>query len=218
MPSEFIPIAEDTDLIIPIGAWVLEQACRQLRDWRRSFDGSAHWCMSVNVTAAQLRAPGFPEVVARALEDSGIDGPSLRIELTETTLLDDRVDIDVLREIRELGVRISVDDFGTRYSSLSYLTRLPIDELKIDQTFVESIVGEASNQAVVAAIVAIGRALDLSVTAEGVESAAQLDALRMLGCESVQGFYFAQPLAPAECLAVMQRSLGTGSPAGALPA
>lgn len=208
-PNRFIPVAEETGLIVPIGTWVLEEACRQLRDWRAATPGCLDWYVSVNVAAAQLCAPDFADVVAGALERAELEASALWIELTESTLIDDGIVTDQLTAIRELGVRISIDDFGTKYSSLSYLTRLPIDGLKVDRSFVEGLVGDESNQAVVSAILAIGRSLALPVTGEGVETEGQLLELRRLGCETVQGFHFARPLSPEECLTVLRRPFGT---------
>jgi diguanylate cyclase (GGDEF)-like protein/PAS domain S-box-containing protein len=202
-PNDFIPTAEETGLIVPLGKLVLESACRQLRDWRAAAPGNA-WGISVNVAATQLRAVDFPDVVEQALEDAGLEGQALCLELTESVLVEEGIVTEVIGRIRALGVRVSIDDFGTKYSSLSYLTRLAIDELKIDQSFVEGIVGDDSKRAVVSAIIAIGEALSLPVTAEGVETEAQLVEVRRLGCESVQGFYLARPVSPEECLLVLQ--------------
>jgi EAL domain-containing protein (putative c-di-GMP-specific phosphodiesterase class I) len=202
-PNDFIPTAEETGLIVPLGRLVLESACRQLRAWRDAAPGTA-WRMSVNVAASQLREADFPDIVEQTLEDQGLEPDALCLELTESILVEDGIFTDVIGRIRELGVRISIDDFGTKYSSLSYLTRLSIDELKIDQSFVEGIVGDDSKRAVVSAILAIGKSLDMPVTAEGVETEAQLVELQRLGCDTVQGFYFAKPLSAEECLVALQ--------------
>lgn len=202
-PNDFIPTAEETGLIVPLGRLVLESACRQLRAWRDAVPGSS-WKMSVNVAATQLRQADFPDVVEQALDDVGLEPDALCLELTESILVEDGIVTEVIGRIRELGVRISIDDFGTKYSSLSYLTRLSIDELKIDQSFVEGIVGDDSKRAVVSAILAIGKSLEMPVTAEGVETEAQLVELRRLGCDRVQGFYFAKPLSGEECQVALQ--------------
>jgi diguanylate cyclase (GGDEF)-like protein/PAS domain S-box-containing protein len=202
-PNDFIPTAEETGLIVPLGRLVLESACRQLRSWRDAAPGTA-WRMSVNVAATQLREADFPDIVEQTLEDEGLEAGALCLELTESILVEDGIVTDVIGRIRELGVRISIDDFGTKYSSLSYLTRLSIDELKIDQSFVEGIVGDDSKRAVVSAILAIGKSLEMPVTAEGVETEAQLVELQRLGCDTVQGFYFAKPLSGEECLRALQ--------------
>lgn len=202
-PNDFIPTAEETGLIVPLGRLVLESACQQLREWRSAAPGN-EWSISVNVAATQLRVVDFPDVVEQALEDAGLEPQALCLELTESVLVEEGVVTDVIGRVRDLGVRVSIDDFGTKYSSLSYLTRLSIDELKIDQSFVEGLVGDNSKRAVVSAILAIGDSLSMPVTAEGVESEAQLTELRRLGCHSVQGFYLARPLSPEECLVVLQ--------------
>jgi EAL domain-containing protein (putative c-di-GMP-specific phosphodiesterase class I) len=204
-PNDFIPVAEENGLIVPIGTWVLEEACRQLRDWRAATPGHGNWGMSVNVAALQLRSPEFPDIVERALSSAGIEATALCLELTESVLIEDAVVSQVLGRLRQLGVRISIDDFGTKYSSLSYLTRLNIDELKIDQSFIEGLAGDDSKRAIVAAILAIGSALAIPVTAEGVETEGQLVELRRLGCVTAQGFLFAQPLGAEEWLAALRR-------------
>jgi EAL domain-containing protein (putative c-di-GMP-specific phosphodiesterase class I) len=203
-PNDFIPTAEESGLIVPLGRLVLETACRQLRDWRAAAPGHGEWSMSVNVAASQLRAPDFPDMVERALRDAGLEAAALCLELTESVLIEDRVVVEVIGRIRELGVRVAIDDFGTKYSSLSYLTRLSIDELKIDQSFVEGLVGDKSKQAVVSAILAIGTSLAMPVTAEGVETEEQLVELRRLGCQRIQGFYFSRPLSAEHCLAILR--------------
>jgi diguanylate cyclase (GGDEF)-like protein/PAS domain S-box-containing protein len=206
-PNDFIPTAEETGLIVPLGRLVLESACRQLRAWRDAEPALGPWTMSVNVAALQLRSADFPDVVEQALEDAQLDASALCLELTESVLIEDGVVVDVIGQLRELGVRIAIDDFGTKYSSLSYLTRLAIDELKIDRSFVEGLVGNDSKRAVVSAILAIGRSLAMPVTAEGVETEAQLVELRRLGCQRVQGFYFSRPQSAEECLATIRRPL-----------
>jgi diguanylate cyclase (GGDEF)-like protein/PAS domain S-box-containing protein len=203
-PNDFISVAEENGLIVPIGAWVLETACRQLRDWRDAAPGHEHWGMSVNVAALQLRSAEFPALVERALSAADLEPAALCLELTESVLIEDAVVSEVLGRLRQLGVRISIDDFGTKYSSLSYLTRLHIDELKIDQSFIDGLADDGSKRAIVSAILAIGSALDIPVTAEGVETDAQLVTLRHLGCARAQGFYFARPLSAEECLAALR--------------
>jgi diguanylate cyclase (GGDEF)-like protein/PAS domain S-box-containing protein len=205
-PSDFIPIAEESGLIVPIGTWVLESACRQLRTWREAAPDCGDWYVSVNVSAMQLREPEFAGVVEGALARAGLEARALQLELTESTLIGGGDATDEIGRIRQLGVRISIDDFGTKYSSLSYLAHLPIDELKIDKSFIDRLVDDQSYRAIVSAILAIGRSLSLPVTAEGVETEAQLVELHRLGCETVQGFYFAEPLAPEECLAALRRA------------
>jgi diguanylate cyclase (GGDEF)-like protein/PAS domain S-box-containing protein len=207
-PNDFISVAEESGLIVPIGTWVLDSACRQLRAWRDAAPGCGDWSVSVNVAGVQLRSPEFADVVSAALARAELEPSSLCLELTESTLIDGGVVTDLVSRLHQLGVRISIDDFGTKYSSLSYLTRLAIDELKIDQSFVQGLETDRSSRAVVGAIVAIGRSLALPVTAEGVETEVQLRALQELGCETFQGFYFARPGTPDACLAQLVQPLG----------
>jgi EAL domain-containing protein (putative c-di-GMP-specific phosphodiesterase class I) len=161
------------------------------------------------VAAVQLRSHDFPDIVERALANAELEPAAICLELTESVLIEDAIVTGVLGRLREIGVRIAIDDFGTKYSSLSYLTRLNIDELKIDQSFIDGLADDDSKRAIVSAILAIGSSLDIPVTAEGVETEAQLMALRLLGCETVQGFYIARPLSAEECLVALRRSAVT---------
>lgn len=204
-PDEFISLAEETGIVVPIGIWVLKTACRQLREWRDSAKLPPRFRVSVNVSSIQLHTPTFSDQLKAILEETGVEGKSLCIEITESILLEGSIVAEVLHQIRALGVSVSIDDFGTKYSSLSYLKRLAIDELKIDKSFVDGLVGDKSNRAIVAAILAVGRSLDLAVTAEGVETEEQVDELRILGCESAQGYYFSKSLSPDEAFKVIQR-------------
>jgi PAS domain S-box-containing protein/diguanylate cyclase (GGDEF)-like protein len=206
-PDEFISVAEETGLIIPIGTWVLETACQELARWRAHSPELANCSVAVNVAASQLHEPDLPEIIEAALRRAGLDGGALRIELTESSLVEGGRVIEVLERIRALGVRTSIDDFGTRYSSLSYLVRLPIDELKIDRLFVAGLGHDDSSEAVITAILAIGRSLNLPVIAEGVETADQLEVLARLGCDWIQGFHFAKPLSAPLCAAALSGPL-----------
>ena len=195
-PLEFIPLAEETGLIVPIGAWVLEEACRQGARWRQARPDSPAFVVSVNVSARQF-GPGLVETVRAALASTGFDARALCLEVTESVVMADvEASVAILRALKGLGVRISLDDFGTGYSSLTYLKQFPLDELKVDKSFVDGLGTDAQDGAIVAAIMGMAHALDLSVVGEGVESPAQLAALRALGCESAQGFYFARPRPP----------------------
>ncbi|MEO8382672.1 MAG: EAL domain-containing protein [Acidobacteriota bacterium] len=188
-PASFIGIAEETRMIIPIGEWVLRQACRQARQW----DSLR---ISVNLSPRQFQQSDICAVVSHALEESGLDPRLLELEITESTaMLNTARTIATLAELRELGVRIAIDDFGTGHSALSYLRRFPIDRVKIDREFVQEIDKSRSNRAIVSAIVAMAHGLDLSVTAEGVETEAQVEILREQKCEEVQGFLFGRPMA-----------------------
>jgi diguanylate cyclase (GGDEF)-like protein len=193
-PAEFIPFAEARGMIIPIGRWVMHEACRQLRQWRD--DGYAVPKMGINVSGLQFRREALVGEVAHVINETGIAAADLELELTESCLMDNAVVSDKLDALRRLGVAIAVDDFGTGYSSLSYLKRYPIDKLKIDQSFIVDVSG-GDNAAIATAIIQLGRALGLRVLAEGVETIEQLEFLRQQGCDEVQGYLCGRPL-PAE--------------------
>ena len=191
-PGEFIPIAEDTGLILPLGAWVLRTACLQAQEWARA---GRPLQMAVNVAARQFREPGFVESVASVLRETGLEPGHLELEITEGTVMEDTASIGrVLDELRHLGVRITLDDFGTGYSSLSYLTRLPIDVLKIDRCFVRDLGTTPKTEMITAAIIDLARGLGIDVVAEGVETQEQLAFLRAHGPVQIQGFFFAKPM------------------------
>jgi EAL domain-containing protein (putative c-di-GMP-specific phosphodiesterase class I) len=196
-PARFIPLTEETGLIVQLGEWVLREACRQTRLWQDK--GLAPGVVSVNLSARQFRQEGLVRTVSRILADTGLDPSQLEIELTESMVMHDaEAAITTLQGLKSLGVALSVDDFGTGYSSLSYLRNLPIDALKIDRSFVSDIgAGAESQEGVLAqAIVSLGHSLHLRVIAEGVETDAQLRFLRRHRCDELQGFYFGEPLAP----------------------
>jgi diguanylate cyclase (GGDEF)-like protein len=194
-PLDFIPLAERTGLIVPLSEWILEQACRQLRAWQADRPESSDLWMSVNLSAVQLRDAGFVERVEGALRRAGTDAHHLTLELTEGVAMDNPVAVTtLLMRLRALGVRISLDDFGTGYSSLAYLRQFPVDALKIDQSFIRRLGTDRNTTTIVTGIVAMARELGLSVIAEGVETEPQLDALRGLGCDGVQGYFYAEPL------------------------
>ena len=195
-PLEFIPMAEETGLIVPIGAWVIEEACREASRWRRSFPDRPLLQVSVNVSARQF-GPGLVDVITGALSASGAEPQALCVEVTESLLMDDvEASVAILLELAGLGVALSIDDFGTGYSSLAHLKRFSLDELKIDKSFIDGLGRDANDSAIVAAVIALAHALDLSVVAEGVETAEQLQRLRTLGCEQAQGYFFARPGPP----------------------
>ena len=216
-PLDFIPLAEETGLIIPIGRWVLEEACRQGQRWRLRHRDGPVLSVSVNVSARQLQTD-LALTVAAALEDSGFEPQWLCIELTESSVMRD-VDsaITTLEAVKALGVRISVDDFGTGYSSLAYLKRIPADELKVDKSFVDGLGTDPHDTAIVAAVVASAHALGLSVVAEGVETAQNVASLVRLGCEFAQGFHYSRPVPPAaiDCILADGRKLGAVRPVSA---
>lgn len=195
-PSEFVPILEETDLIVPVGEWVLATACAQIRDWKAC--GMRSPRISVNISARQFRRPGLDSLVARLVARSGIDPGLLELELTESMLMQDPEDtIRTLLQLERYGVRLSVDDFGTGYSSLAYLRRFPIDALKIDRAFLSDASSSPEESAITLAIINLGHSLGLKVVAEGVETASQLDFLRAHGCDEMQGFLFSEALPEA---------------------
>ena len=202
-PAEFIPLAEQTGLILPLGQWVLETACAQLVAWSRSAL-TREFFLSVNVSVRQFRQPDFVERVLGALDSSGANPERLKLELTESLLMADVEDvIERMEHLRRYGVGFSLDDFGTGYSSLSYLKRLPLDQLKIDQGFVRDLQTDPNDAAIVRTILALADSLDLDVVAEGVETTGQLDFLQRHGCNAFQGYLFGRPM-PLELL---ERSL-----------
>jgi diguanylate cyclase (GGDEF)-like protein/PAS domain S-box-containing protein len=195
-PNDFIPVAEESGLIVPIGAWVLAEACRQTLAWQEA--GHPTLRMSVNLSTVQFKRNNLIETVTAALRESGLSPQSLELEITESLLMDnDRAALDALEWLRELGVRVSVDDFGTGYSSLNYLKRLPVDVLKIDRSFIDDIPHNSDDVAIARSIISLGHHLNLNIVAEGVETAAQAEFLLAHGCDEVQGFYFSRPV-PAE--------------------
>jgi diguanylate cyclase (GGDEF)-like protein/PAS domain S-box-containing protein len=201
-PMDFINVAEESGLIVPVGRWVLSEACRQVARWRRETGQPLR--LSVNLSARQLQAPRLAEHVAKTLRSTGVAPADLVLEITESMLVDDAErTIAKLHLLREIGVRLAIDDFGTGYSSLNYLRRLPVDVLKIDRSFVKGIGTESELTALTGAIVGIGRDLGLDVVAEGIEETVQLEALRGMGCELGQGFLYARPLPPAELAELM---------------
>ena len=204
VPTEFIPIAEECGLIVQIGDWVLAQACELLSLWGRGGPRLAACSVSVNVSALQLRSRDFTDALEEAIAASGIDPKLLCLEITESVLMGD-VDFFAgsLHRLREIGVRLSIDDFGTGYSSLAYLRRFPVDELKIDRSFVAGLGSDTYDATLVAAAIAIADALSLRVVAEGVETAVQLAVLRDLGCQYAQGYLLARPLAVEDCAALL---------------
>jgi diguanylate cyclase len=195
-PDDFIPLAEKTGLIVPLGEWVLNEACRQMARWRDS--GYSHWTIAVNLSSLQVDQVGLVRVVRDTLERYALDPCFLTLEVTESTAMHD-VDASMrtLQQLSDMGVRISIDDFGSGYSSLLYLKRLPASELKIDRGFVHDLAHDSEDAAIVSAIIALGRTLNLMIVAEGVETLAQQEFLTRLGCNSLQGFLLGRPM-PAD--------------------
>jgi EAL domain-containing protein (putative c-di-GMP-specific phosphodiesterase class I) len=196
-PDRFIPLAEETGLINDIGAWVLGEACRQYVAWQAR--GVAPAVLAVNVSGVQVERGNLDRIVAEVLHETGMEPGRLELEVTETALMRNAGRaFEILDALRCLGVGVSMDDFGTGYSSMAYLKRFPLTRLKIDRSLVADIGRDANDEAIVAAIVALGRSLGLDVVAEGVERSEQVDRLREMGCHQVQGFLFARPMRPAD--------------------
>jgi diguanylate cyclase (GGDEF)-like protein len=203
-PAKFIPLAERSGLIIPIGAWVLNEACRQAKVW---LDNGHRLVMAVNLSALQFRRGNLLETVANALERSGLPSSLLELELTESIMLQDMETVmETLHELKKMGIKQSIDDFGTGYSSLSYLKRLDVDKLKIDQSFVRDMTSDSEDSAIVTAIIQLGHTLQLTVIAEGVETEAQLALLKSYGCDEAQGYLFSRPVPAEQVLDLFARS------------
>ena len=192
-PARFIGVAEDTGLIVPIGLWVLQQACAQNRAWQLA--GLAQMRVAVNLSARQFRDPGLADDIVRALAGAGLEARYLELELTESVMMQN-IDaaVEALARLKALGIALSIDDFGTGYSSLAYLKLFPLDYLKIDRSFVQDMLGDASGAAIVRSVIGLGHSLGFKIIAEGVETAAQLAYLRGEGCDEIQGYYFSRPL------------------------
>ncbi|HXZ10236.1 MAG TPA: EAL domain-containing protein, partial [Paraburkholderia sp.] len=194
-PAQFIPVAEETQLIIPIGAWVIDEACRQIAQWRD--EDQLDMRVSINLSAIQLRAPDLVATLANSLVAHRVPPALLELEITETVLMDSADNyLEAIKAIRALGVKLSLDDFGTGYSSLSYLNRFPLDRLKIDRAFVHDMLDEPADLAIIKAIIELGHELGLRVVAEGVESEHEAQVLRSIGCDELQGFLYARALSP----------------------
>lgn len=209
-PAEFIPLAEETGLIVPLGDWVLRQACKQMQAWHEQFDPDNKLSISVNVSVRQLHTGNFPERVAEALAESGLPPSSLILELTESLYIDRHSAIpDALQQLRKMGVRLAMDDFGTGYSALASLSRLPINRLKIDRSFVRNITRIPEELAIARTIIAIGQQLDLEIVAEGVETTEQATLLNDSGCHILQGWLFGRPLTTQEISTILDQFQST---------
>jgi predicted signal transduction protein with EAL and GGDEF domain len=192
-PMRFIPIAEDCGLIVPIGEWALKNACIQVKTLQEA--GFPHLKVAVNLSGRQFKGTNLAVIVAKVLQETGFDPACLELEITESIVMADTKETQVvLRQLQEMGVSLSVDDFGTGYSSLGYLKRLPIAKLKIDQSFISDLCNSADNAAITRAIISMAKSLNLKVTAEGVEQKDQLELLRQLGCDMVQGYIICKPM------------------------
>ncbi|PSN13334.1 hypothetical protein C7271_22635 [filamentous cyanobacterium CCP5] len=203
-PAEFMPIVEETGLILPLGQWIFQRACRQLKDWQQEFP-DLPLTMSINLSRRQLRQPDLLGQIETILTQVGIDGSQLQLEITESLVMQD---VEAARELmyglKQLGFRLAIDDFGTGYSSLSYLHKFPTDTLKVDQSFVSRIDTSHEDWEIVQTILALGHKLHMNLVAEGIEKASQISLLRQIGCESGQGFYFSRPLSSRQATALLR--------------
>jgi diguanylate cyclase (GGDEF)-like protein len=208
-PASFIPLAEETGLIVPVGEWVIRQACATAAQWPGDLS------VAVNISAAQFRNPGLMQVIVGALATSGLHPTRLEIEITETVLLQNReTTLAVLRQLRELGIRIAMDDFGTGYSSLTYLQCFPFDKIKIDRSFVKDITENTGSLNIVRAVAALAKGMGMTATAEGVETSEQLDRITSEGCTEMQGFLFSRPVPASEIERLFLSRHEAGKPAG----
>lgn len=192
-PAEFIPIAEESGLIISLGEWILRTACTEARRWHET--GGSKVPVAINISSVQFQQKNFLEIISRVLKESGLSPEYLELELTEGIVMQhSEKNLELLQKLKQLGVLLAIDDFGTGYSSMSYLKRFPIDKLKIDQSFVRDVVSDPADSEIIKAIIALGHGLGLRIVAEGVETSEQLDMLRLFHCDEVQGYYFSKPL------------------------
>ncbi|HLX03536.1 MAG TPA: GGDEF domain-containing phosphodiesterase, partial [Trinickia sp.] len=209
MPSDFIPLAEETGVIVPLGAWVLREACRQSAEWRAAGIGQIR--VAVNLSAAQFATPDLLDHILEALDEAHLPGDSLELELTESMVMRQPEQASRwLSSLKQTGVRLSIDDFGTGYSSLAYLTRFPIDVVKIDRSFIRDIPDSRGDAQITSAVIALGHSLGLRVIAEGAETQAQVDFLRDEGCDEVQGYFFSRPIPADEVGSFVNRRLDAG--------
>jgi EAL domain-containing protein (putative c-di-GMP-specific phosphodiesterase class I) len=205
-PDRFIPIAENSGLIVPLGEWVLRTACRQAREWQSA--GLPSVSVAVNVSAVQFRQENFCDLVKHALSDSGLNPQCLELELTESLLLANaEAMVSVVSELRALGITVAIDDFGTGYSSFSYLRQLHLNKLKIDRSFIRDVAVNPEDATIASAIISMAKSLKLKVIAEGVETEAQMEFLRSHQCDEIQGYYFSKPLS-VEDVSVKLKSSG----------
>ncbi|MBI5435718.1 MAG: GGDEF domain-containing response regulator [Nitrosomonadales bacterium] len=211
LPAEFIPLLEETGLIVPVGEWVLRTACAQNKQWQDA--GLPPIRVAVNLSVIQFRQPGLADMIRRILEETGLSPEYLELEITENIALHtEEIAIGILDELRAIGIQIAIDDFGTGYSSLSYLKRFPIDKLKIDQSFVRDHKAGVNDDGIVMAIISMGHSLKLKVIAEGVETQDQVDFLRQNGCDEVQGFFYGKPMKDRDIAFLMTHATAANEP------
>jgi EAL domain-containing protein (putative c-di-GMP-specific phosphodiesterase class I) len=198
-PDDFIPMAEQTGIIMALGRWALREGCRQMQEWRATYPGAAELWLSVNLSSRQFLHPELEQEIHAALAETGFPPSRLRLEITESVILDDAAAVGaILHRLRELGIRVAIDDFGTGYSSLSYLHRLPLDTLKIDRSFVHQMHADPTLEAVIQTVISLSGSLRLDTVAEGVETVEEAEALQRMGCRIGQGFLFSHPLDPGD--------------------
>jgi EAL domain-containing protein (putative c-di-GMP-specific phosphodiesterase class I) len=208
-PGEFMPVVSSTTgLIVPVGSWVLREACRQATEWQERHPGEPPLSVCVQLSAEQIRYPGLIQDVGSALSETGLAPDNLLLEITESTLMQDTEANEILiGELKALGTRLAIDDFGREYSSLSYFKRLPVDVLKIDQSFVEDLGKDPRDTTIVEAMISLSHSLGLEAAGEGVENAEQLEHLRRMGCDLVQGHYLARPMPGVEVDPLLENRL-----------
>jgi diguanylate cyclase (GGDEF)-like protein len=195
LPSEFIPLAEESGLITPLGQWVLKEACTQIRRWQVLYPRARTLVADVNLSASQFHQPNLGGEAAKILNETGLDPSHLELEITESVLMEDAPStVAPLKQLKDLGVRVAIDDFGTGYSSLSYLKRLPVDTVKIDRSFVNGLTSDLEDEVLVSGMINLAHALGLRVVAEGVETEQQAARLKAMGCEMAQGYQFYRPV------------------------
>ncbi|HVE43737.1 MAG TPA: EAL domain-containing protein [Gammaproteobacteria bacterium] len=204
LPIDFIPLAEEAGLIVQIGEWVLRAACKQNKQWQEQ--GLPHIRVAVNITTKQIRLYNIVDIVKNALSESRLDPEYLEIELTENTVINNACSIKAIKDLKEIGIQIALDDFGSGYSSLNYLREIPVDRLKIDQSFVQNIDSNRGDGVIIQAIITMAHHLNLEVLAEGVETKKQYDFLKEQKCGEFQGFYFSKPISSSECEAMLRKS------------
>jgi predicted signal transduction protein with EAL and GGDEF domain len=204
-PLQFIPLAEETGLIIDIGNWVIKEAARQVSLWHQAGICPDHRSLAVNVSPRQFHQANFVDYIIRVIDDAGVSPGCIELEITESLLMDRVGDaVEKLNQLREHGIKIAIDDFGTGFSSLSYLKKLPLDKLKIDQSFVRDVTTDPNDAAIVETIIAMAKHMKLGVIAEGVETKEQLAFLKSKGCEVFQGYYFSKPVSPEDMMTMLR--------------
>jgi EAL domain-containing protein (putative c-di-GMP-specific phosphodiesterase class I) len=214
-PAGFIAVAERSGLIVPIGTWALQEACRQARRLRGSGSDGGSPTIAVNLSGIQFAQPNLGDVVAGALSAAGVEGGALWLEITETVLMEDAAStVGSLGALKALGVQLAIDDFGIAYSSLNYLKRFPVDMLKVDRSFVEGLGSDKESSTIVSAVVGLAHTLGMTALAEGVETAEQLAQVRALGCDAAQGYLFARPEPEDRLGALLSGGLFTSPGAG----